>query len=179
MKPKTQRRLNKKFRFQLFAQWIIENYEPCRVADIGGGKGLLSYFLNKAGFQSTVIDPFDQPLPVKYKDIVLNKRILMDPSEAVPRITTEYAKDMAKDFDLLISLHAHGCNMMIIEGAAEYDKKFILLPCCVIDEPIDVQKNVNWFESLDIYAKHLGHDTQRETLNFKGQAEMIFVNIES
>jgi len=175
MKKQTKRRLNKKFRFQLFAQWIIENYEPCRVADIGGGKGLLSYFLNQAGFHATVIDPLDQPLPTKYKDIVSNKRVLMDSYATVPRITAEYDKDMAKDFDLLISLHAHGCNMTIVEGAAKYNKQFILLPCCVIDEPIQVQKNVNWFESLDIYAKHLGHDTGRETLNFKGQAQMIFV----
>lgn len=176
MKTPTIRRLNKKFRFQLFAQWIIEHYEPCRVADIGGGKGLLSYFLNQAGFQATVIDPFDQPLPTKYKDIVTDKRVLIGSEQTVPRITADYEKDMAKDFDLLISLHAHGCNMMIIDGAAEYGKKFILLPCCVIDEPIEVQKNVNRFESLDIYAKHLGHDTKRATLNFKGQAEMVYVD---
>ncbi len=51
-------------------------------------------------------------------------------------------KEMAKDFDLLIGLHAHGSNMKIIEAAAEYKKSFILMPCCVIDEPIVPQPNI-------------------------------------
>ncbi|MCB9808912.1 hypothetical protein H6776_00750 [Candidatus Nomurabacteria bacterium] len=167
-------RYNKKFRFQLLANWIIENYTPCRVADIGGGKGLLSYLLNQAGFQSTVIDPFDQELPHKYKDINTSKRILIPRDATVPRITAPFDSEMAVEYDLLISLHAHGCNMMIIDAATTYQKDFILLPCCVIDEPIEVQHNVNWFESLDIYAKYHGHDTERVRLHFKGQSEVIY-----
>jgi len=37
----------KKFRFQVFADWIVAHYAPCRVADIGGGKGLLTYLLDQ------------------------------------------------------------------------------------------------------------------------------------
>ena len=65
----------KKFRFQLLHQWITERFEPCQVADIGGGKGLLSWLLKQDGWQATVIDPTYQTLPHKFKDIRLNKQV--------------------------------------------------------------------------------------------------------
>ena|SRR3990167_4958713 len=34
------RRLNKKFRFQLLQEWLTNRYQPARVLDVGGGKGL-------------------------------------------------------------------------------------------------------------------------------------------
>src|SRR6202022_2949143 len=40
-----------KFRFQLLSAWIPEHFQPCRVADIGGGKGLLAYLLQKEGWK--------------------------------------------------------------------------------------------------------------------------------
>ncbi|MBN1373922.1 hypothetical protein JW962_01120 [Candidatus Dojkabacteria bacterium] len=46
----TSLRRPKKFRFQLWAKWLIEMYEPCKAADVGSGKGLLSYFLTQAGW---------------------------------------------------------------------------------------------------------------------------------
>ena len=59
--------------------------------------------------------------------------------------------------------------MKIIEAAAEYRKDFILMPCCVIDEPIVPQPNVDWFDSLEEYANKLGLKTERFELNFRGQ----------
>ena len=40
----------KKFRFQLLSDWIADNFTPCRVADVGGGKGMLAYLLERQGF---------------------------------------------------------------------------------------------------------------------------------
>jgi hypothetical protein len=158
----------KKYRFQLLHAWIVEHFDPCRVADIGGGKGLLALFLNQSGFQSIVIDPFDQSLPVKYKN--LNKqKFKISKEESVPRINAIFEKEMAKDFNLLIGLHAHGSNMKIIEATAEHKKDFILLPCCVIDEPITPHADINWFDSLEQYANLLGLKTKRFELNFRGQ----------
>ena len=76
---------------------------------------------------------------------------------------------MAENFDVLIGLHAHGSNMKIIEAAAEYKKDFILMPCCVIGEPITPQPNIDWMDSLEEYANELGIITKRFELNFKGQ----------
>lgn len=170
-------RLNKKFRFQLLANWISEHYKPCKVADIGGGKGLLAYLLNQKGFSSCVIDPVEKvSLPTKYKDYETKGRIKLSESDFnnVPRISERFEERMSKDFDLLVGLHAHGSNMKIIQAAKRYDKRFILLPCCVVDEPIEIKPNIDWLESLFEYAKEMGFDVKRDKLNFKGQNILIY-----
>jgi hypothetical protein len=165
---KKELRKMKKFRFQLLHDWIVEYFQPCRVADVGGGKGLITHLLNMDGFQSVVIDPYNQTLPTKYKSLQGERHKISD-DITVPRISKSFEKEMAKDFDLLLGLHAHGSNMKIIEAAAEYKKDFILLPCCVIDESVIPQGNINWFDSLEEYANRLGIKTKRFELNFRGQ----------
>jgi len=165
---KKELRKMKKFRFQLLHEWIVYNFSPCKIADIGGGKGLLTFLLNQNGFQSIVIDPYDQALPKKFKDLNKQKHKIST-EQSIPRIDKNFEKEMAKDFDILIGLHAHGSNMKIIQAAAEYKKDFILMPCCVIDEPIIPKPNINWFDSLEEYASSLGLKTKRFELNFRGQ----------
>jgi hypothetical protein len=165
---KKELRKMKKFRFQLLHEWIIQHFKSCKVADIGGGKGLLTFLLNQSGFQSVVIDPIDQSLPTKYKDLKGRKEKLAE-EHCVPRINRNFEKALARDFDLLIGLHTHGSNMKIIEAAAEYKKAFVLLPCCVIDEPIIPQPDIDWLDSLEEYANKLGMETERFELNFRGQ----------
>ena len=158
----------KRFRFQLLHKWITDQYPACKVADVGGGKGLLTYLLRQSGYNAVVIDPLDQPLPKVYKDLA-GKRHKLKPEETVPRISEGFAKEMAKDFDLIIGLHTHGSNMNIIDITAENNKDFVLLPCCVIDEPIIPQADINWLDSLEEYAMQKGHQVKRFELNFKGQ----------
>ena len=159
----------KKFRAQLFHQWLAQTFEPCRAADIGGGKGLISYLLSKDGWEAVVIDPFDQPLPDKYKDIVDDRRVKIPPEARVQRITAEFAVEQAEGFDLLIGMHAHGCNARIIDAAAKYGCGFVLFPCCVIDEPFYPRLGVHWLESLADYALFKKQDILPFRLNFKGQ----------
>lgn len=159
----------KRLRFQLLHQWLIHNFAPCRAADIGGGKGLLSYLLIQSGWQATVIDPVAQSLPEKYKDIVTNTRLKVDPSVRVPNIPAEFGTQHARGFDLLIGMHAHGCNVKIIEAAAQAGCGFVLFPCCVIDEPFVPPPGVHWLESLADYAVRQGHVVKPFRLNFKGQ----------
>ena len=80
----------KKFRFQLLHQWLLTHLEPCRVADVGGGKGLLTYLLRQSGWPATVIDPIQQALPTKYKDLTTNKQIRLAATETVPHINQEF-----------------------------------------------------------------------------------------
>lgn len=169
-------RKHHKFRFQLLHEWLTANYKPCKAADIGGGKGLLAFLLNQSGWDVTVIDPFDQILPHKFKDLDKGKRVKLTPDEmkSVKRITEPFQKEMAKDFDLLIGLHAHGSNMKIIEAAKEFNKSFLLLPCCVIDEPIEKVQGIDWLESLVEYGQKQGFDVKRVKLNFKGQDIAIY-----
>src|SRR5918992_4646719 len=64
----------KRFRFQLLADWIAGRFPPCTVADVGGGKGLLTHLLGQAGFSAEVVDPVDQPLPSRYRDLATGRR---------------------------------------------------------------------------------------------------------
>lgn len=171
------RRLDHKFRFQLLAKWLEENYQPCRAADVGGSKGLLAYLLNLKGWQCTVIDPAEPDPVTKYKDLETGKRVLVtkDESKNIPRIRKRFELEMVKDFDLLIGLHAHGCNLKIIESCRKYNKKLVLLPCCVVNEPLEIKPNINWFESLAEYAKNGGLKVETDEINFKGQNKIIFV----
>lgn len=159
----------KKFRFQLLADWVAENFEPRSVADIAGGKGLLSYLLGKKGIHSTVIDPVAQDLPKKYKDLSTKKRIMITKDESVDRVSQPFTKEMAKEFDLLIGLHAHGVNMLMIDAVASYGNKAVIMPCCVIDEPEVPPLGENWFSWLADYATDQGLDVEYFHLNFSGQ----------
>ncbi|MSP13254.1 MAG: hypothetical protein EXR62_09900 [Chloroflexi bacterium] len=159
----------KKFRFQLLHTWMLEHLEPCRVADVGGGKGLLTYLLQQSGWPATVIDPVHQSLPVKYKDLQIDKQVHIDPAGRVPRIDRTFAAEIARDFDLLVAMHAHGCNIQLIDAAAEYERNVILLPCCIIQEPLQPPAGVHWIQWLVDYATGKGFALEPFRLNFRGQ----------
>ena len=159
----------KKFRFQLLHLWLTQNYAPCKVADIGGGKGFLAYLLQRGGWDATVIDPVYQGLPEKYKDLALNQRLKISPDARVPHISQEFEPHLAQNFDLLVGMHAHACNVKIIDAAWEHACRFVLLPCCIIDEPLYPLPGVHWLECLAGYAIQKGFAIRPFRLNFRGQ----------
>jgi hypothetical protein len=159
----------KKFRFQLLHRWLVEHFEPCRVADVAGGKGLLAYLLQQSGWDAVVVDPVNQALPGKYKDIATGKRVRVPPADKVPHMDRTFEPEIGQHFDLLIGMHAHGCNAKIIDTAAEFGCGFVLFPCCVIDEPFYPPLGVKWLESVVDYAVRRGHTVYPFRLNFKGQ----------
>jgi hypothetical protein len=158
-----------KFRFQLLHEWLIENFAPCRVADIGGGKGLLAYLLQQSGWDATVIDPAFQTLPDKYKDLTMGKRVRIASTEHVAHLDVAFESSMAQDFDLLVGMHAHGCNVKIIDGAVTSGASFVLMPCCIIDEPVYPPRGIHWLQCLVDYAIDQGRAVQPFRLNFGGQ----------
>lgn len=159
----------KKFRFQLLHTWMLQNLSPGRVADIGGGKGLLAYLLQKSGWPATVIDPTYQTLPTKYKDLDLNRRVKIGANEQVPHISQPYHPEHTEAFDILVAMHAHGCNVQIIDAVAAYGRSAILLPCCIIQEPLIPEPGVHWLECLVEYALSKSLMVEPFQLNFRGQ----------
>lgn len=159
----------KKFRFQLLHDWLTNQFDPCRLADIGGGKGLLSYMLQQSSWQATVVDPCSQALPTKYKDINTGSRVRISKEETIPRLDRSFEPAMAQDFDLLLGLHAHGCNMSIIDAAKIHGCNFVLMPCCVIDEPAVPPSNIHWLPWVADHAVQQGFEIEFFKLNFKGQ----------
>jgi hypothetical protein len=162
-------RMMKKFRFQLLHRWLVERWQPCRAADIAGGKGLLAHLLQESGWAATVIDPIPQSLPDKYKNITTNQRVKIPVTARVQHISQPFVQAMGQQFDLLIGMHAHGCNIAIIEAAVEFGCGFVLFPCCVIDEPFLPPPGVDWLEYVATYAMGKGLTVTPFRLNFKGQ----------
>ena len=165
----------KKFRFELLAGWIAASFPACRVADVGGGKGLLSYLLDRQGFECTVIDPVPQPLPAKYRDPVTGRQVKVPAGARVRHIAEPYAAELAADFDLLVALHAHGVNHRILDSAKARGQSCVLLPCCVIGEPAAPPPGQNWFGWLAGYGRGLGLAVEYFHLNFSGQNVGFYV----
>ena len=128
------------------------------------------------GWNSVVVDPAISHHLHKFKDIETGKRIKIseDDLKIVPRKVGIFETAMVKDFDLVVGLHAHGSNIQILEACAKYKKDFLLVPCCVIDEPINKVPGINWFESLVEYSKKLGFNTKTDILNFKGKNKILY-----
>jgi hypothetical protein len=158
----------KKFRFQLLAGWIAERFPPCTVADVGGGKGLLSFLLRQAGFDAEVVDPVDQPLPPRYRDLASGRRVRLGEA-AVPRRRVPFGPELGRGYDLLVALHAHGANLAVLETAAAAASSCVVLPCCVVDEPATPEPGRHWFLWLADQARELGLEPEFFALNFRGQ----------
>ncbi len=157
---------------QILASWIISNYSPCKVADISGGNGLLTYLLNLNGFNSIVIDPLELELPWKYTS--LDKKVNKIPGAKIDRKPVKFNKTMALEYDLLLGLHAHGVMIDIIDAAKEYNKKFIIVPCCVVDEPVVKQEGIKWTDSLYDHAVSQDLKPSKINLGFMGRDIAIY-----
>ena len=137
---------------------------------------MLAFLLSQSGWDTTVIDPFNQTLPRTFKDLDKKRTTLNeDGRKAVRRIDKPFEEEMAADYDVLVGLHAHGSNLKIINACKKYGKRFVLLPCCVVDEPIEIKPEVNWFDSLVNYAKQQGFEVKTAQLDFKGQNVLIYI----
>jgi hypothetical protein len=158
----------KRFRFQLMREWIRQEFPQCRVADVGGGKGLLAYLLIRDGFDATVIDPVRQSLPRKFRELT-GRRVAIPPDADVPRIACPYDIETGSEFDLLIAMHAHGVNLSILDTVTKMGTSCILMPCCVIDEPETPPRGDAWFDWLVRHATDQGLKVDYFYLNFKGQ----------
>ena len=159
----------KKFRFQLLAAWIAERFPPCAVADVGGGKGLLSHLLNQAGFQAEVVDPVDRPLPSRFRDLGSGRRVRLTAEDRVPRRPVPFGPGLGRRYDLLVALHAHGANLAVLETAARYGSSCVVLPCCVVGEPAAPGPGESWFGWLAGQARELGLEPEFFALSFRGQ----------
>ena len=159
----------KKFRFQLLAGWVADTFPPCTVADVGGGKGLLTWLLNQAGFSAEVVDPVDLPLPPTYRDLASGRRVRLGDGVRVPRRRVPFGPALGRRYDLLVALHAHGSNLAVLDTVAQAGSSCVVLPCCVVDEPSAPGPGQNWFMWLADQARDRGLQPRYFSLNFRGQ----------
>ena len=65
----------KRFRYEILADFITDQFKPCRVADVGCDKVLLAWLLLELWLAATVIDPQPQAMPEEYKSLSLGRRL--------------------------------------------------------------------------------------------------------
>jgi hypothetical protein len=100
-------------RFTVLADYIAQNYshKAKRVADVGGGQGMLSRILKKKyNFDCEVIDPRGYTLV------------------GVPSRAKKYSADMADFYDLIVGLHPDEALKEIVLSALI--RPVIVIPCC-------------------------------------------------
>ena len=108
-------------RFQVFSQFVARNFSPCKVADVAGGIGLTSHYLNLLDFQSTVIDPrriqHSNNIPISYYHFTQLKRI-----------RSEFNASMIPDYDLIVGLHPDQATEVIVHASRHVP--IAVVPCC-------------------------------------------------
>lgn len=100
-------------RFEAVADFIYLRFGKSvrYIADVAGGRGLLSRYLNKKhNYDAEVIDPRGYALC------------------GVPSRQTEYKTEMAMYYDLIVGLHPDGATREIVESAAF--RPVLVVPCC-------------------------------------------------
>jgi hypothetical protein len=124
-------------RFSVFAEFILKEFPEARsIADVGGGRGLLSAELLIAGCIPTVVDPRPVgklPHKVRRKFRKLALRCGRLPGLARCRIRAEAL--MPWDYDLIVGLHPDSATEPVVRLAVAARKPFAVVPCCVM--PLD------------------------------------------
>lgn len=154
-------------RFQVTASFICHNFKPCRVADVAGGSGLLSYFLKENGFEPSVIDTRkNTSLSPKYKNLIKTK-------SAIPRIRKSFTNKMVEDFDLIVGLHPDEATESICAAAKQ--KSIVVIPCCSYWDGIENHGSSNMVETIEKFFTKNGIKYFKTQLPFSGKNVVLVV----
>ena len=109
-------------RFRILADLISRNFKPCKVADVAGGGGMLSFMLAQKGFDCTVIDPRKTDLPKEYR--LKTRR----GQKGFTRQRKLFSCNDIDEYDLIVGLHPDEATKEICLSAKK--KPCIIVPCC-------------------------------------------------
>ena len=148
-------------RFDAVAKFVGDKYgkNVQYVADVAGGQGMLARQLNKAGYETEVIDPRGWTLV------------------GVPSRQEAYIADMADYYDLVVGLHPDEALREVVASALV--RPTVVIPCCNFwDKTIKLGRNALLDEIEKYYRKH-NVNYERATFDFKGPKNVGFVTITS
>jgi hypothetical protein len=99
-------------RFEEVADFVADHFghRVHHIADVAGGQGMLSRFLNKRGYAAEVIDPRGWTLT------------------GIASRPEEYLAGMADYYDLIIGLHPDEALRPVVESAGV--RPVLVIPCC-------------------------------------------------
>jgi hypothetical protein len=124
-------------RFVVFARFLREAFPEAKsVADVAGGRGLLSIELRQLGFAPTIIDPrLATNLPHRVRKELRKEALRTGRVPRVPRLQARLEELDLSPFDLVAGLHPDQATEPLVRRATELGKPFAIVPCCVM--PLD------------------------------------------
>jgi hypothetical protein len=135
-------------RFEIVAEYIYARFgsDIKHIADVAGGRGLLSRILNKKyNYRAEVIDP---------RGYVL---------KGVPSLQVGFSSEMAEFYDLIVGLHPDGATREVAESAAY--RPILLVPCC---NEWDRSQKLGSRELIQAIVEYLNQkDIPNETVTFR------------
>ena len=144
-------------RFEAVAGFIYDYYGASvkYIADVAGGRGLLSRLLNKKyNYESEVIDPRGYAL------------------KGVPGTACEYVANMAGYYDLIVGLHPDEAVRPVVESALI--KPVLVIPCCNYwdrDKKLGAKELVL---SIETYMTEKNIHYKKVIFDFKGPQNIGF-----
>ena len=162
---------NDKRRFRAFADFIGRTFPKVEtVADVAGGRGVLSYYLRELGYDATIVDSRDAQLPRYIRRALRKQSVKQGRLVEIPRAVRRLQEIDLSPFDLVVALHPDGATEYAIRAALELDKDFAVVPCCVF--PIDGVKRSeeDWRE----YLTSLSPDIVTATLPIDGANLVLY-----
>ena len=153
-------------RFVALADYIVRNYKPCRVADVAGGTGQLSYHLALHGFDCTVIDPRKTDLPKSMRSDARRKRL------HIQRAKRPFRREDAKHYALLVGLHCDDATEELCH-AATGGKAVIVVPCCHFWKGIESHGSPNMGDTVRRCWKRMGVPWRELLLPIHGKNLML------
>jgi hypothetical protein len=136
-----------------FAHFIDRTFpRATRIADVAGGHGELSYWLQELGRVPVVIEPRDVRIP-RWIHRDLRKRAVREGRlTTINRIVAPVEDVDLRAFDLVVGLHPDEATEPAVRAAHAYDLDFAVVPCCVF--PLDgrAYSRQGWIDYLATLA---------------------------
>ena len=144
-------------RFEEIANYISNHFgrDVRYIADVAGGQGMLSRFLNKQGYETEVIDPRGWTLA------------------GVPNRPEEYQASMADYYDLVIGLHPDEALRPVAESAKV--RPILVVPCCNFWDRNQKLGRDALLSEMEGYFRQNNIPFVQVVFNFKGPNNIGFV----
>ncbi len=162
---------NDKRRFRAFADFIHRTFpEVETIADVAGGRGVLSYYLHELGYDATIVDGRDAELPRYIRRTLRKRSVKQGRLIEIPRAVGTLPGMDLSPFDLVVALHPDEATEHAVRAALALGKDFAVVPCCVF--PIDGVKRSQ--ESWREYLTELSHDIVTARLPIDGENLVLY-----
>lgn len=150
-------------RFNLLADFVAARISTeSKLADVAAGKGYLSLALQQRGFKKiTAFEPNPRQTGIKN----------------LPLRAEYFSLEKAKPYGCLVAMHPDAATEEVICGAARYQCKMFIVPCCAISSRTEHWTSNQWKAWID-HLLRLCHKhalrVERTTLPMTGRNQLLW-----